>query len=287
MKSEFVQQILNNHNIQTTSKKSYFNGDIEVTVKQEKEEITLWAFNHKNQRFLNLLAKKYSTLIDGFKHISSDMKLKEHYIYFTLLTDSNDEQEVSYKVLGYARVSTKSQEDNTSLESQIKTLKANGCTEVFSEVCSGATMDRPKFIELESKLLKGDTLVVTRLDRFTRSTEKGISKIKNLAERGIKVNILNMGIVDISTAMGKMMFTIMSAFAEYEKDCIVERMKDGKEIAKQDLNFKEGRPKKFKNGQVEHALKLLDTHTYKQVEELTGMSKSTLIRAKRKLQIIK
>lgn len=188
-------------------------------------------------------------------------------------------------IYGYARVSTKSQEDNTSLDNQISILKENGCEEIYSEVCTGATMERPQFIELENKLKNGDTLIITKLDRFTRSTERGITKIKELAEKGIKVNILNMGIVDLNNAMGKMMFTILSAFAEYEKDCIVERMKEGKAIAKSKEGFKEGRPKVHKDSQKAHALKLLNEgNTYKQVEELTGISKSTLIRYKRKVE---
>lgn len=189
------------------------------------------------------------------------------------------------KVYGYARVSTKSQEDNTSLENQIKTLKEKGCTKIFYEVCSGATMDRPEFKDLENVLKKGDTLIITKLDRFTRSTEKGIAKIEELAEKGIKVDILNMGIVDLSNATGKMMFTILSAFAEYEKDCIVERMKEGKQIARQDPNYREGRPKVHKDTQKDHAMELLNGgKTYKQVEQLTGISKSTLIRYKRKIE---
>lgn len=185
-------------------------------------------------------------------------------------------------IYGYARVSTKSQEDNTSLENQIKILKEHNCNEIFKEVHTGATMERPHFIELEKKLCSGDSLVITKLDRFTRSTEKGISKIKELAERGIKVNILNMGVVDLSNAMGKMMFTILCAFSEYEKDCIVERMKEGKSIAKQNPNFREGRKKVHKDEKVKHALDLLKTNTYKQVESMTGISVATLVRAKRK-----
>ena len=187
-------------------------------------------------------------------------------------------------VYGYARVSTKSQEDNTSLTNQIETLKANGCVEIFHEVHTGATMERPEFMKLEKTLKSGDTLIITKLDRFTRSTEKGIAKIKELAEKGVKVNILNMGVVDLSNAMGKMMFTVLCAFAEYEKDCIVERMKEGKEIAKQDPNFREGRPKTYGSGQIDHALKLLETHSYRQVEAMTGISKSTLLRARRKIK---
>ena len=188
-------------------------------------------------------------------------------------------------VYGYARVSTKSQEDNTSLDNQIKELCVNGATKVYSEVFSGATMDRPEFNKLMRNLKQGDTLIVTKLDRFTRSTTEGILKIKELASKGVKVNILNMGVVDLSNSIGKMMFTILSAFAEYEKDCIVERMREGKAIAKQKDGFREGRPLVHKNSQKAHALELLEGgKTYKEVEKLTGISKSTLIRYKRKIE---
>ena len=63
---------------------------------------------------------------------------------------------------------------------------------------------------------------------------------------------------------------------------IVERTQEGKMIAKQKPDFREGRPKKYGRRQIEHALQLLETHSYKQVESMTGISKSTLIRAKRK-----
>lgn len=74
--------------------------------------------------------------------------------------------------------------------------------------------------------------------------------------------------------------------AEFERDMIVERTQEGKAIAKQNPDFREGRPKKYKRAQIEHALELLDSNSYSQVEQLTGISKSTLIRAKRKNKII-
>lgn len=73
----------------------------------------------------------------------------------------------------------------------------------------------------------------------------------------------------------------MSAFAEFERDMIVERTQEGKAIAKLRDDFREGRPKKFNKKQIEHALELLNTHSYKEVHEKTGISKSTLIRAKK------
>ena len=73
----------------------------------------------------------------------------------------------------------------------------------------------------------------------------------------------------------------MLAFAEFERDMIVERTQEGKMIAKQNPDFKEGRPKKFSKVQINHALELLDKYSYKQVEQMTGISKSTLIRNKK------
>lgn len=74
----------------------------------------------------------------------------------------------------------------------------------------------------------------------------------------------------------------MSGFAEFESDLIGERTQEGKAIARQRNDCREGRPKKFSRGQIEHALGLLTSRSYKEVENLTGISKSTLIRAKRK-----
>ncbi|MGG0723703.1 recombinase family protein [Bacillus mycoides] len=177
---------------------------------------------------------------------------------------------------GYARVSTLNQD----LESQIQTLEKEGCKKIYSEKFTGTKFDRPKFQELLSVLEKGDSLVVTKLDRFARSTEHAIQTIKMLFDKGVKVHILNMGIVE-DTPTGRLMFNIMSAFAEFERDMIVERTQEGKAIAKLNPNFKEGRPKKYNKEQMEHALGLLKTESYRKVERKTGISVSTLQREKR------
>lgn len=177
---------------------------------------------------------------------------------------------------GYARMSTLNQD----LETQIQMLKKEGCEEIYSEKFTGTKFDRPKFQELLSVLETGDTLVVTKLDRFARSAENAIQTIRVLFEKGIKVHILNMGVVE-DTPTGRLMFNIMSSFAEFERDMIVERTQEGKAIAKLNPDFKEGRPKKYNKKQIEHALDLLKTKSYRQVEEMTGISVSTLQRAKR------
>ncbi|TDL77386.1 recombinase family protein [Rhodococcus qingshengii] len=180
---------------------------------------------------------------------------------------------------GYARVSTVQQD----LETQIQALKNEGCDVIYSEKFTGTKADRPQFKEVLSRLEAGDTLVVTKLDRFARSTVDAINTVKVLFERGVKVHVLNMGLVE-DTPTGRLILTIMSGFAEFERDMIVERTQEGKAIAKQREDFREGRPNKFKKIQYEHALQLLETHSYKQVEAMTGISKSTLIRAKKKYQ---
>ena len=179
---------------------------------------------------------------------------------------------------GYGRVSTASQD----LELQLQTLEIEGCDKIYSEKFTGTKSDRPQFVELLLLLKKGDTLVVTKLDRFARSAEDGVNLIKELLSKGIKVHILNMGLVE-DTSMGRLILRMLSAIAEFDRDMIVERLAEGKAIAKQNPDFREGRPKKFTKKQVAHALHLLQTNSYTQVEEITGISKSTLIRAKREV----
>lgn len=178
---------------------------------------------------------------------------------------------------GYARVSSVGQD----LETQINTLKEEGCQEIYSEKFTGTKKERPKFQELLSKAEEGDTIVVTKLDRFARSTIHGAQIVQNLLNKGVKVNILNIGVMD-NTPSSKLIRNIFFAFSEFERDMIVERTQEGKAIAKKSDDFREGRPNVYSKKQIDHALELLETHTYKQVEEKLKISKSTLIRAKRK-----
>jgi DNA invertase Pin-like site-specific DNA recombinase len=89
-----------------------------------------------------------------------------------------------------------------------------------------------------------------------------------------------MGLVE-DTPTGRLILNVMLAFAEFERDMIVERTQEEKAIAKQKPDFKEGGPKKYSRMQIEHALQLLENNSYRQVESMTGISKSTLIRAVR------
>ncbi|SCC62111.1 DNA-Invertase BINR (Transposon TN552) [Bacillus cereus] len=178
---------------------------------------------------------------------------------------------------GYARVSTVSQE----LEVQLTALENEGCDNIYSEKFTGTKSDRPQLQEVLSILKEGDTLVVTKLDRLARNTVEGIEIVKGLFSKGVRVHVLNVGLLE-DTTMGRFFLTTLLAVAEMERNLIVERTQEGKAIAKQRDDFREGRPNKYSKKQIEHALKLLETDSYKEVENKTGISKSTLIRAKRK-----
>ena len=129
-------------------------------------------------------------------------------------------------------------------------------------------------------MTSGDKVIVTKLDRLARSTEDGLALIKEWNGNQISVHVLNMGCID-NTPTGKLILTVMLAFAEFERDMIVERTREGRAIARLNPEYRDGRKKKYSRIQINHALELLETHSYKQVESLTGISKSTLIRAKK------
>lgn len=189
-------------------------------------------------------------------------------------------------VYGYARVSTKGQaKDGNSLEAQEKALRDAGANIIFKDSFTGTKASRPEFDKLLQVLESGDKLIVTKLDRFARSASQGNEIIEDLLKKGITVHILNMGEIN-SSISGKLIRRIMFAFAEFERDMIVERTQEGKAIAKANAaakgqRFVEGRPRKYDDEQLAYALKLLETKSYKDVTHITGISKATLIRAKR------
>jgi len=184
---------------------------------------------------------------------------------------------------GYCRVSTRSQFDNNSFEQQEQEILSKyPYTKIFKEQFTGTTTHRPILECIIDLLESGDTLVVTKLDRLARTTIEGVELIQMLFDKGVSVHVLNVGLLE-NTSMGKFFITTLLAVAELERNQIVERTQAGKMIAKQNPNFAEGRPKKYTDAQLQHALKLKETMSYKQVFELTGISKSTLIRARKQL----
>lgn len=153
------------------------------------------------------------------------------------------------KRIGYPRVSTNTkgkkkdrrESNGNSLEDQEKRLREAGAEIIMPEQFTGTTMDRPVLNKVIDMLEEGDTLMVTKLDRLARTAGEGSVLIKELINRGVKVHILNMGLIENSVT-GRLLLNTLLAFAEFERDMIVERLNDGKEIAKaNNPDYKEGR----------------------------------------------
>lgn len=180
-------------------------------------------------------------------------------------------------VYGYARVSTKGQE----LEVQIEALEKENVEHIYKEKFTGTSTDRPQLQELIETLQAGDKLVVTKLDRLARNTKEGIDLVESLFAKGVKVHVLNVGLLE-DTSMGRFFLTTLLAVAEMERNMIIERTQEGKAIAKQNPNYREGRKPTYTKAQLDHAMKLKETHSFSQVEEATGISMSTLKREAKK-----
>ena len=119
-------------------------------------------------------------------------------------------------VIGYARVSTRGQVSGTSLDEQAATLKSNGCEEVVTEQGTGASLEaRPRLEELLENLQSGDTLMVCKLDRLARSVEEGIQIVRRLFQKGVKVHVLNLGLLEDSP-MGR--FFLQTLGTHYGKN---------------------------------------------------------------------
>jgi len=133
---------------------------------------------------------------------------------------------------GYGRVSTKEQ----TTENQRQEMEAAGYKPdyFFSDTISGktSTTQRPQFMAMLKQIREGETLVVTKLDRIGRDAQDVGATIKTLAQSKIKVVVLQLGNLDLTSSAGKMMLTMLSAVAEMERDLLVERTHAGLARAK-------------------------------------------------------
>ena len=145
-------------------------------------------------------------------------------------------------IYGYARVSTKGQaKDGNSLDAQEKILRENGATVIYHDAFTGTKVDRPELNKLVGLLREGDILIVSKLDRLGRSLSKTSEFITELLERGVTINILNLGVLS-NSSVNTLMRNVLLAFAQFERDMIVERTSEGKVICRETKpNWKEGR----------------------------------------------
>jgi len=179
---------------------------------------------------------------------------------------------------GYARVSTVAQaREGNSLEKQEQDLRSVGAEKIYADAFTGKKMDRPELQKLLAEICPGDTLIVTKLDRFARSIGAASELITELIDRGITVQVLNVGVLD-NSSVSTLFRNMLLSFAQFERDMIIERTQEGRAIARQKEGYREGRKKKFTEKQLDHAMDLLIESSYTEVASITGISKSTLIR---------
>lgn len=187
---------------------------------------------------------------------------------------------------GYIRVSTYGQaKDGNSVEYQERKLLEAGAEEIYKDIFTGRKIERPQFDKLKEVLCSGDTIIVTRLDRFARSLVQASDMITKLIERGVSIKVLGLGVLDNSSE-STLFRNLLLSFAQFERDMIVERTQEGKAIARQKSGYHEGRPR-IEKKRIDHAMELLEKESYKQVSEETGISKSTLIRERNRRKTLK
>lgn len=177
-------------------------------------------------------------------------------------------------IIGYARVSTEQQE----LDRQIDALNKYGVDEMYTEKITGTKANRPELDKVKMIARKGDTVVIESLSRLGRSSKDLLILIDEWEKQGVKLVSLKEN-VDTSTPTGKLLTTVLSAICQFERDITVQRTQEGLKAARA-RGRKGGRPK-VDSKALERALKLYDaqTHSVKEITEISGISSATLYRA--------
>lgn len=141
-------------------------------------------------------------------------------------------------IIGYARTSTT--EQVAGFEAQLAVLSREGCTKVFKEQVSSVG-DRPQLRACLDYLREGDTLVVTKLDRLARDTKHLLELVEALTAKGVTLRIVNLSI-DTSTPTGKLMLNMLGSIAQFEREMMLERQRDGIAKAKAEGKYKGRKP---------------------------------------------
>lgn len=179
------------------------------------------------------------------------------------------------KIYGYSLTVSTRGKCSERLEEQKKAIKEiYPDAEIIEEVMGLEKFNRKKFNEIVDKCEKGDMIVCSRLDRFCKSTKEGIRTADTLLNKGAKVHILNMGIIDNSES-GKSIYKMLQAFDVFQHECKLDKMN----MVRNPESI--GRKKKYTKEQLDKAIKLLDEHSYFEVSEITGISTATILREKR------
>ena len=175
-------------------------------------------------------------------------------------------------IVGYARTSTVDQ--HAGFEAQLRELAAAGCEKTFQEQVSSVA----NRIQLQSALefvREGDILVVTKLDRLARSVLDLMATLQALESKRVAVRILNLG-MDTHTPTGKLMLTMLGAVAQFEREMMLERQREGIAKAKSEGRYKGRKP--IAEDLRQDVLKLADGITRKAIASQLGIGEATVYR---------
>ena len=156
-------------------------------------------------------------------------------------------------LIGYCRASNTGQ----SIKSQRDQLLNAGCEKIFEEKLAGAERKRPQFVRLLNEIEKGDTLVITGLDRMVRSTHDLLDITRTLDDRGIEIRSLGESWADTTAATGEFLVTVFKGLSELERNLIRSRTEEGRAAAKE-RGVKFGRKHKLTDYQRGEVLRMLE-----------------------------
>ncbi|MHA6326789.1 recombinase family protein [Roseivivax sp. CAU 1753] len=179
-------------------------------------------------------------------------------------------------LVGYSRTSTL--EQGAGLDAQVRDLKAYSCEELYQEQVSSVG-EREQLEAAIKSLRKGDKLVVTKLDRLARSVRHLGELLERLEDKGCGLVILSMGgqQVDTTTATGKMMLNVMASVAQFEREMMLERQKEGIAKAKAEGKYTGRKPTAMAKADSVKAL-LASGMSKTKVCEQVGISRASLYR---------
>jgi putative DNA-invertase from lambdoid prophage Rac len=184
------------------------------------------------------------------------------------------------RTFAYCRVSTNEQTTaNQMLEISAKFEVAPH--RIFEESISGSKPadERPVFKTLLDKMEEGDRLVVVKLDRLGRNAYDVQKTVEELSRRGIEVHCLALAGLDMGTAIGGMLFKIIAAFGEFERDLIIERTKAGLARAKAEGKVL-GRPKALTDAEKDEVRAAVKGGaSFRSVAKSMSVSHATVMRA--------
>ena len=182
---------------------------------------------------------------------------------------------MSAELVGYARTSTTDQK--AGLEAQLRDLKAAGCGKVFEEQVSSVAASRPRLEDALGYVREGDTLVVAKLDRLARSVAHLNEIARTLEARRVGLRILDNSGIDTATPNGRLMLNILGSIAEFERELMLERQREGIAKAKADGKY-QGRQPTARRKSAEVLRLRAEGKTASEIMAAVGISKASVFR---------